>query len=133
MQRSFRSIAAIIGRLFAAVATSAVIVGATLGFAHFMQARRSPTVANPGKLPAVPAGQPLAAQGAKLFSFNCAHCHSIDATGDEGPDLYGLTKSDTRLKAIILGGVKGEMPSFSKKLKTEDVQALVAFLRTLKG
>jgi len=132
MQRSFRFIAAI-GRLFAAVATSAMIVGATLGFAHFMQGRRSPTVANPGKLPTVPAGQPLAAQGAKLFSFNCAHCHSIDATGDEGPDLYGLTKSDTRLKAIILGGIKGEMPSFGKKLKDGDVQALVAFLRTLKG
>lgn len=124
---------AAIGRLFAAVATSAVIVGSTLGFAHFMQARRSPTVANPGKLPPIPAGQPLAAQGATLFSLNCAHCHSIDATGDEGPDLYGVTKSDTRLKAIILGGIKGEMPSFSKKLKDQDVQALVAFLRTLKG
>ena len=132
MQRSFRFIAAF-GRVFAAVAASAVIVGATLGFAHFMQARRSPTVATPGKLPAVPAGQPLAAQGAKLFAFNCAHCHSIDATGYEGPDLYGLTKSDTRLKAVILGGIKGEMPSFSKKLKDQDVQALVAFLRTLKG
>ena len=132
MQRSFRFIAAI-GRVFAAVAASAVIVGATLGFAHFMQARRLPTVAAPGKLPAVPAGQPLAAQGAKLFAFNCAHCHEIDATGDEGPDLYGLTKSDTRLKAVILVGIKDEMPSFSKKLKDQDVQALVAFLRTLKG
>ena len=132
MQRSFRFIAAF-GRVFAAVAASAVIVGATLGFAHFMQARRSPMVATPGKLPAIPAGQPLAAQGAKLFAFNCAHCHSIDATGDEGPDLYGLTKSDARLKAIILGGIKGEMPSFAKKFKDEDVKALVAFLRTLKG
>ena len=132
MPRSFRFIAAI-GRVFAAVAVSAVIVGATLGFAHFMQARRSPTVATPGKLPTVPAGQPLAAQGAKLFAFNCAHCHEIDATGDEGPDLYGLTKSDTRLKAIILGGIKDEMPSFGKKFKDQDVKALVAFLRTLKS
>jgi mono/diheme cytochrome c family protein len=132
MPRSFRYIAAI-GRVFAAVAVSVVIVGATLGFAHFMQARRSPTVATPGKLPTVPAGQPLAAQGAKLFAFNCAHCHEIDATGDEGPDLYGLTKSDTRLKAIILGGIKDEMPSFGKKFKDQDVQALVAFLRTLKS
>lgn len=132
MPRSFRFIAAI-GRVFVAVAASAVIVGGTLGFAHFMQARRSPTVATPGKLPTVPAGQPLAAQGAKLFAFNCAHCHEIDATGDEGPDLYGLTKSDTRLKAIILGGIKDEMPSFGKKFKDQDVQALVAFLRTLKG
>jgi mono/diheme cytochrome c family protein len=77
--------------------------------------------------------QPLAAQGAKLFSFNCAHCHGIDATGDEGPDLHGLTKTDTRLKSIILNGIKGEMPAFNKKFKDEDAQALIAFLRTLKG
>jgi mono/diheme cytochrome c family protein len=80
-----------------------------------------------------PAQQPLAAQGAKLFSLNCAHCHGIDATGDEGPDLHGLTKTDTRLKSIILNGIKGEMPAFNKKFKDEDAQALIAFLRTLKG
>jgi mono/diheme cytochrome c family protein len=48
-------------------------------------------------------------QGAKLFALNCSHCHADDATGDEGPDLHGLTKSDERIRTIITNGVKGEM------------------------
>jgi len=54
-----------------------------------------------------------------------------DARGDEGPDLHGLTKSDARIASIIRNGVKGEMPKFGAKLTDPDVQALVAFLRTL--
>jgi mono/diheme cytochrome c family protein len=133
MKRYFRSIAAI--GLCAGVVVSGLIVGATLGFARFMQTTQrspAPMVAMAAKQTFEPAKQPLAAQGAKLFSFNCAHCHGADATGDEGPDLHGLTKSDSRLKSIILNGVKGEMPAFNKKFKDEDAQALVAFLRTLK-
>ena len=134
MERYYRSIAAI--GLCAGVVVSGLIVGATLGFARFMQMiQRSPApmIAMAAKQPLDTAKQPLATQGAKLFSFNCAHCHGVDATGDEGPDLHGLTKSDARLKSIILNGVKGEMPAFNKKLKDEDAQALVAFLRTLKS
>ena len=133
MKRCFRSVAAL--GLYAAVATSGLIVGATLGFARFMQTTQHspvPVVAMAKQAPNS-AQQPLAAQGAKLFSFNCAHCHGVDATGDEGPDLHGLTKSDTHLKSIILNGIKGEMPAFNKKFKDEDAQALIAFLRTLKG
>ncbi len=75
---------------------------------------------------------PIVAQGAKLFSLNCAHCHADDATGDEGPDLHGLAKSDERIKAIITNGIKGEMPSFRKKLQEVDQEALIGFLRSLK-
>lgn len=134
MERYFRSIAAI--GLFAAVPVSGLIVGGTLALAVFVRsAQRSPAamVAVAAKQTFDPVKQPLAAQGAKLFSFNCAHCHGVDATGDEGPDLHGLTKADSRLKSIILNGVKGEMPAFSKKFKDPDVEALVAFLRTLRG
>jgi mono/diheme cytochrome c family protein len=133
MKRYFGSVA--VRGLCAAVATSGLIVGATLGFARFMQTTQrspAPAVALAKQTPGS-GQQPLAAQGAKLFSFNCAHCHGIDATGDEGPDLHGLTKSDAHLKSIILNGVKGEMPAFNKKFKDQDALALIAFLRTLKG
>src|SRR5215510_2467125 len=73
-----------------------------------------------------------AGSGKRLFSFNCAHCHGVDARGDEGPDLHNLHKSDERIAAIIRNGIKGEMPAFGKKLKDEDVQALIGFIRTLK-
>ena len=72
-------------------------------------------------------------QGASLFSRNCAHCHGDDAHGDEGPDLHDLTKSDTRINKILKEGIKGEMPKFGSKFSDTDIQALIAFLRTLKN
>lgn len=71
-------------------------------------------------------------QGYELFMRNCAHCHGSDARGDEGPDLHGLTKSDARIYSVIKNGIKGEMPTFAAKLADTDVQALIAFVRSLK-
>jgi len=71
-------------------------------------------------------------QGYTLFMMNCAHCHGNDARGDEGPDLHGVTKSDARITSIIKNGIKGEMPKFGAKLTDTDVQALIAFVRSLK-
>jgi cbb3-type cytochrome c oxidase subunit III len=73
-----------------------------------------------------------AKRGYSLFDHNCAHCHGDDARGDEGPSLYNLAKSDARITTIIKRGIKGEMPSFAKKFSDTDVQALTAYLRTLK-
>ncbi|MDP9290745.1 MAG: cytochrome c [Verrucomicrobiota bacterium] len=70
-------------------------------------------------------------QGHHLFLQNCAHCHADDATGDEGPDLHGVRKSDTKITAIIQNGIKGEMPKFGQKLTDADIRALIAFLRSL--
>ena len=72
-----------------------------------------------------------AAQGRHLFLMNCAHCHGDDARGDEGPDLHDLHKSDARIHEVITAGIKGEMPSFGKKLGDPDVRELIAYLRTL--
>jgi mono/diheme cytochrome c family protein len=74
-----------------------------------------------------------AAQGQHLFLMNCAHCHGEDAHGDEGPDLHNLHRSDTRIHEVITAGIKGEMPSFGKKLGDPDVRQLIAYLRTLHG
>jgi mono/diheme cytochrome c family protein len=117
---------------FCAVLAALLVVGGTLGAAvlvgHSIQEAR--TVAKGSASPVI---QPaLVTQGAKLFALNCSHCHADDATGDEGPDLHGLTKSDERIRALITNGVKGEMPSFKKKLGDADLAALVGFLRSLK-
>src|ERR1044072_2014892 len=74
-----------------------------------------------------------AEQGRHLFLMNCAHCHGDDARGDEGPDLHDLHRSDARIHEVIATGIKGEMPSFGKKLGDPDVQHLIAYLRTLHG
>jgi len=74
-----------------------------------------------------------AAEGRHLFVVNCAHCHGDDARGDEGPDLHNLHRSDARIHEVITAGIKGEMPSFGKKLGDPDVRQLIAYLRTLHG
>ena len=77
--------------------------------------------------------KPLISRGHQLFLLNCAHCHAQDATGDEGPDLHGVLKSDARIAGIITNGVKGQMPKFRAKLSDPDVKALIAFIRSLRG
>jgi len=85
-----------------------------------------------------PAGEATAgdsaapATGRVLFLKNCAECHADDATGDEGPDLHGLSKSDEWIARRIRDGVKGEMTAFGEKFSSKDVGALVAYLKTLK-
>ena len=71
-------------------------------------------------------------QGYTLFMMNCAHCHGNDARGDEGPNLHAVTKSDGRIASLIKNGIPGEMPKFGAKLTDTDVQALIAFVRSLK-
>jgi mono/diheme cytochrome c family protein len=70
--------------------------------------------------------------GGTLFMKNCAHCHGQDARGDEGPDLHALKKSDEWIARRIRNGVKGEMTAFGDKFSAQDIDALIAYLRTLK-
>ena len=71
------------------------------------------------------------ARGRKLFLNSCAHCHGIDARGDEGPDLHGIQVSDRYIANTIRRGIKGEMPSFAKKHGPADISALLAYVRSL--
>jgi len=42
------------------------------------------------------------------------------------PDLHNLHRSDARIHDVITAGIKGEMPSFGKKLGDPDVRQLIA-------
>ena len=70
--------------------------------------------------------------GRILFRKNCAHCHGADAHGDDGPDLHDLDWTDKQITDRIRNGKKGQMTSFAGKLKTNEIQNIVAYLRTLK-
>jgi mono/diheme cytochrome c family protein len=124
--------------LLVAIAVSGASLAGTFGFALVMQRAKFamqlpslPPSAQAAAAPINPTGD--AAQGKHLFLMNCAHCHADDAHGDEGPDLYDLHKSDARIHEIVTAGIKGEMPSFAKKLNEDDVKAITAFLRTLRS
>ena len=116
--------------LVAGLLIAGTVVGAFLGTARIVQSNPSmPSGKSAGQSSAIEG--PKVAAGAKLFALNCAHCHGIDATGDEGPDLHKVAKTDERIKSTILNGVKGEMPAFGKKLTADDAATLVTFIRSL--
>jgi len=120
-----------------ALAASLGVLGVTFGLSPLLQPGKGVDSKREAQKNTVPIKEETALdgeakQGYGLFEHNCAHCHGDDARGDEGPDLHGLHKSDSRLTTIIRGGIKGEMPAFAKKFNDTDVQALIAYLRTLK-
>jgi mono/diheme cytochrome c family protein len=122
--------------VLAAVAVSAATLLGTYAFTLVMRnstfSTRMPdllTSVLAEKAPPVSAAD--AGEGRRLFLLNCALCHGNDADGGEGPDLHRLHKSNARIHQVITIGIKGEMPSFGKKLKEPDVRALTAYLRTL--
>ena len=84
----------------------------------------------------------LAADGAALFKSKCAACHGPDGKGETpvGKTLkvasLGSAEvqklSDADLEKAISDG-KGKMPAFKGKLAADELKAVVAFVRTLKG
>jgi mono/diheme cytochrome c family protein len=118
------------------VAATVTLLAATGAFAMVLQrhaasqSHEQPPYAWPPGLAGVPIPTRVT-QGRTLFVKSCAHCHGLDATGDEGPDLHGLWVSDRRIAAVIKRGIKGEMPSFAKKHDDRQVAELVAYVRSL--
>jgi mono/diheme cytochrome c family protein len=113
------------------------LLGVTFGVSPLLQPKKAAVAneeqqANAASVTSTHVLEGESKRGYSLFGHNCAYCHGDDARGDEGPSLYDLAKSDARIATIIKGGVKGEMPSFAKKFSDTDVQALIAYLRTLK-
>ena len=127
------------GKAFlAAIGAAAAALVGTFGIASIMRHGNPsisiPTFASSAQAAMKPPELSInAAQGRHLFLMNCAHCHGDDARGDEGPDLHNLHRSDARIHEVITAGIKGEMPSFGKKLGDPDVRQLIAYLRTLHG
>lgn len=78
---------------------------------------------------------PLELRGAALVqSKQCRNCHALGGTGGErGPALDGVATRLTRdqlVRQVIQGG--GNMPAYGRNLSPAEVEALVAFLGTLR-
>lgn len=84
----------------------------------------------------------FAADGAAIYKSKCALCHGADGSGQTPSgkamkvrDLRSAEvqkQTDLELTKVISGG-KGKMPPYGKQLSTADIQALIAFIRTLKA
>jgi cytochrome c len=75
--------------------------------------------------------------GQDIYTHKCLQCHSVNEGEVRfGPSLYGEMrkpnpkKSSSEVRSILENG-KGKMPSFQDKLTKEDIDNLLAYLRTL--
>ena len=85
---------------------------------------------------------PVFGDGAAIYKTKCASCHGADGAGQTPVgksmkirDLRSAEvqkQTDVELTKIISGG-KGKMPAYGKQLSNDDVSALIAHIRTLKG
>src|SRR5262249_57906920 len=78
---------------------------------------------------------PLELQGALVLQDKqCRTCHSLDGEGGKrGPALDGIATRQTRdqlIRQVLQGG--GNMPAYGKNLSPAEVNALVAFMETLR-
>jgi mono/diheme cytochrome c family protein len=75
------------------------------------------------------------AQSDAIYKSKCAMCHGADGKKAAGHDLSGpdvQKESDAELNAVITNGKLPKMPKYGDKLKPEEIQGLVAYIRTLK-
>src|SRR2546430_1540801 len=78
---------------------------------------------------------PLELQGALVLqNKQCRTCHSLGGEGGRrGPALDGIATRQTRdqlIRQVLQGG--GNMPAYGKNLSPAEVNALVAFMETLR-
>jgi len=64
------------------------------------------------------------------FKKNCKICHKLDKKG-MGPAILSMSTDPIILTKAITNGRKA-MPSFTKKLSTEEIKAMVKHLLALK-
>jgi mono/diheme cytochrome c family protein len=83
---------------------------------------------------------------ARTFNAKCASCHGADGKGqtEQGQKMHiadmtrpewQKSKTDADIKNAIENGVKketGEMEGYKDKLAPADIEALVAYVRSLK-
>ncbi len=85
---------------------------------------------------------PQQSAGRKIYDAECDRCHEpYSSRGKKGPSLKGvfqhkylslsgLPANDERVTDIIRLG-RNEMPGYSQKLTSQDIQDLLAYLHTL--
>jgi mono/diheme cytochrome c family protein len=77
-----------------------------------------------------------AERGSQLYRANCAvpYCHGPDGTAGRAPRLIGHNYSLNGMFKVISWGIPGTgMPEFTSRLKTREIDDLVAFTMTLRG
>src|SRR5262249_25010203 len=76
------------------------------------------------------------ARGEKVFAANCSvpYCHGANSSAGRAPRLVGHTFTSRELTNIVSNGVANKgMPPFGAQLSSDDLDAVVAYVTTLRG
>ena len=79
---------------------------------------------------------PAVTRGAAIFRTTCAvaYCHGPDGTAGRAPQLAGHGFPARTVFGLVANGRPNtSMPGFANLLKTDDIEAVVAYVMTLKG
>lgn len=70
-------------------------------------------------------------RGDAIFKMNCAVCHGLEATGEVGPTLRGVSDHKTKVSLIkqVISGKTPPMPQFQPS--PQDMADLLEFLEKL--
>jgi len=69
----------------------------------------------------------------QLFATTCGWCHSDGGRSvGKGPQLMNSQRSDDFIRTRIKNGKEGSMPAFKSMFSDADVDAIVAYIRSLK-
>lgn len=79
-------------------------------------------------------GRPAAdASGEEIFAQLCAQCHGVDLEGGLGPAVgagsQAASEPDEFIRIAVRGGL-GRMPSMKNALTSEQLELLIAFIRS---
>ena len=97
-----------------------------------------PAEASGEQLAAMTKDASVLALGKQAFGQNCAACHRADAGGQIGPNLtddywlHGGTLEQIH-KTVVAGVLEKGMPPWGKVLKPNQLDAVVAYVYTLRG
>jgi len=70
-------------------------------------------------------------EGKAVYDKECAQCHGADLTGNIGPSLADIDKSDADLfKSIYSGIPAGGMPAFGDNLGKDRVWRVVTYVKS---
>lgn len=122
--------------LFAAIIAGLAAVGVCYGLSAALApapvAERPPTKQQQSHGGDAPVSAASVSQGAGLYAQACASCHGSGGAGGYGPRLINTDQSGAQIAAVIARGVKGKMPAFGGKYNAQQLQAMVAYVQSLK-
>lgn len=74
----------------------------------------------------------LVATGQGLYLQACAGCHGKNGEGVRGPSLHQLGDPDAKIARNIKNGFPPAMPAYKSRFNEAQIQALVAYVQSLK-